>query len=61
MSKYDFSTLSPLFESFGSGRDLGVDFRFSAARGGNTVVQVKHYTSGFGSGGKEGGRERRAP
>jgi hypothetical protein len=66
MSKYDFSTLSPLdfeelardllqaefgllFESFGPGRDLGVDFRFSAARGGDTVVQVKHYTSGFGA------------
>jgi energy-coupling factor transporter ATP-binding protein EcfA2 len=29
-------------ESFGPGRDLGIDFRF-AAGGGNAIVQAKHY------------------
>lgn len=38
-----------LFESFGPGRDLGVDFRFSTTQGGEAVVQVKHYTSGIGA------------
>jgi len=31
-----------LFESFGPGRDLGIDFRFATAEG-STVVQAKHY------------------
>lgn len=31
-----------LFESFGAGRDLGIDFRFSTAEG-SVVVQAKHY------------------
>ena len=31
-----------LFESFGPGRDLGIDFRFARARG-KAIVQVKHY------------------
>jgi len=30
------------FESFGPGRDLGIDFRFATARG-DAVVQAKHY------------------
>jgi len=29
-------------ESFGPGRDQGIDFRFSS-NGGNTIVQAKHY------------------
>lgn len=32
-----------LFESFGAGRDLGIDFRFSTSEG-SVVVQAKHYT-----------------
>jgi hypothetical protein len=36
-----------LFESFGPGRDLGIDFRFATAAS-HAVVQVKHYAgSGF--------------
>lgn len=36
-----------LFESFGPGRDLGIDFRFAIAPG-DAVVQAKHYAgSGF--------------
>jgi Restriction endonuclease len=31
-----------LFESFGLGRDLGIDFRFASARG-SAIVQAKHY------------------
>jgi hypothetical protein len=31
-----------LFESFGPGRDLGIDFRFARGRG-SAIVQVKHY------------------
>ena len=31
-----------LFESFGPGRDLGIDFRFATARG-SAIVQAKHY------------------
>jgi len=31
-----------LFESFGPGRDLGIDFRFATAEG-SAVVQAKHY------------------
>ena len=31
-----------LFESFGPGRDLGIDFRFARARG-SAIVQAKHY------------------
>jgi hypothetical protein len=31
-----------LFESFGPGRDWGIDFRFAHA-GGNAIVQAKHY------------------
>ncbi|MGD7190974.1 restriction endonuclease [Ralstonia pseudosolanacearum] len=31
-----------LFESFGPGRDLGIDFRFATAEG-RAVVQAKHY------------------
>src|SRR5687768_10807619 len=31
-----------LFESFGPGKDLGIDFRFASAQGSN-VVQAKHY------------------
>lgn len=34
--------LGLLFESFGPGRDLGIDFRFARARG-SAIVQVKHY------------------
>jgi energy-coupling factor transporter ATP-binding protein EcfA2 len=34
--------LSLRFESFGPGRDLGVDFRFATASG-RAIVQVKHY------------------
>jgi nucleoside-triphosphatase THEP1 len=34
-----------LFESFGPGRDLGIDFRF-AHSGGNAIVQAKHYPDG---------------
>jgi energy-coupling factor transporter ATP-binding protein EcfA2 len=37
-----------LFESFGAGRDLGIDFRFSTAEG-SVVVQAKHYASGTAS------------
>jgi Restriction endonuclease len=33
------------FESFGPGRDLGIDFRFATAWG-SAVVQVKHYAEG---------------
>jgi KaiC/GvpD/RAD55 family RecA-like ATPase len=33
--------LSQRFESFGPGRDSGIDFRFAEA-GGNAIVQVKH-------------------
>ena len=34
-----------LFESFGPGRDSGIDFRFAHARG-DAIVQAKHYPDG---------------
>ncbi|CAM2187749.1 Restriction endonuclease [Paraburkholderia sacchari] len=34
-----------LFESFGPGRDLGIDFRFATAEG-SAIVQAKHYADG---------------
>lgn len=36
-------------ESFGPGRDLGIDFRFASPTGSALVVQAKHYPSGFDS------------
>ena len=42
------------FESFGSGTDLGIDFRFSCGTE-DAIVQVKHYAEGnFNSGAKFG-------
>jgi hypothetical protein len=34
--------LKILLESFGPGKDQGIDFRF-AVSGGNAIVQAKHY------------------
>src|SRR3989442_13376672 len=37
-----------LLESFRSGRDSGIDLRYSPTEGGTTIVQCKHYIgSGF--------------
>jgi hypothetical protein len=36
------------FESFGAGRDLGIDFRFSIENG-SAAVQAKHYVAKLGS------------
>jgi hypothetical protein len=42
--------LSIRLESFKSGRDDGIDFRYASEEGGTLIVQAKHFlTSGFGS------------